>query len=74
LLVLLLGDFVDPDAEADLVVSELDGVLAHITEIQGTIEQYNEYQRLFDMEPHDFGPMLQCEKEANARHQVEDTS
>ena len=29
-----------------------------------------EYQRLFELEPEDFGPMVQCEKEANARHQL----
>ena len=29
-----------------------------------------EYQKLFELDPEDFGPMLQCEKEANAKHQV----
>ena len=35
-----LGDFVDPDAEADIVVADLDRVLAHIAEVQATIETY----------------------------------
>ena len=60
----------DPDAEADVVVADLERVLQHITEVQATIETYKEYQRLFELEPEDFGPMVQCEKEANARHQL----
>ena len=30
----------DPDAEADIVVADLDRVLAHIAEVQATIETY----------------------------------
>ena len=60
----------DPDADPEMMVVELDRILQHLAEVQVTIETYTEYNRLFELEPEDFGPMLQCEKEANAKQQL----
>lgn len=64
------GEFVDPDSDPEMMVVELDRILQHIAEIQATIETYNEYNNLFQLEPEDFGPMVQCEKEATAKQQL----
>jgi hypothetical protein len=41
---LYADDYVNPDAEAEAVVSDLEGVLAHLEELKAAVETYKEYQ------------------------------
>jgi hypothetical protein len=45
------GDYVNPDAEADAVVADLEGVLAHLEELKAAVETYKEYQVGFPYNP-----------------------
>ncbi|KAG1661620.1 hypothetical protein FOA52_002850, partial [Chlamydomonas sp. UWO 241] len=67
---LLEGDYIDPDAEPETVVEDLEQVLAHVRELGGTAEQYKEYQKLFELDIDDFGAHSLCEKEVSTRYQL----
>ena len=63
------GDYINPDADPDAVVADLDQVLANIHELSEACKTYQQYQKMFELESvEDFGALLQCEKEANAKH------
>lgn len=64
------GDYINPDADPEVVVADLEGVLQHLNELQAACETYKEYQRLFELEPDEFANLMQVEKEANAKYQV----
>ena len=46
----LAGDYVNPDADAEVVVADLESVLQHIQELSQACDTYKEYQRLFDLD------------------------
>ncbi len=37
---LLPGDYIDPDVDPEVVVADLDGVLAHLQELRGACDTY----------------------------------
>lgn len=52
------------------VVSELEGLLQHVSGLGEALALYNEYLGLFDADPDDLGTLMAAEKEANSRYQV----
>ena len=51
-------------------MGELEAVTAHIAELSGACDTYKEYERLFELEPGDYGSLVQEEKETGIKYQV----
>lgn len=64
------GKFVDAESDPDEVVTELEGLLQHISGLGEALGVYNQYLTLFDATPDDLNTLAMAEKEANSRYQV----
>ncbi|KAG2501733.1 hypothetical protein HYH03_000233 [Edaphochlamys debaryana] len=64
------GDYINPDADAETVLSDLEGVLSQMRDLATACDTYKEYQALFEMEPDPFTDLAAVEKEANAKYQL----
>eukprot|EP00798_Chlamydomonas_sp_ICE-L_P012761 gene12761-16012_t len=65
-----MGDYVDPDADPEVVVTDMEAMLERVKELNKACETYQGYQRLFELDEDDFGQLVQCEKEANDRYNL----
>jgi hypothetical protein len=67
---MLTGKYVDAAADPEEVVTDLEGMLQHISELGEQMQTYNSYLRMFEMTEDDMSSLQMVEKEANARYQV----
>jgi len=52
------------------VVTDLEGLLQHISGLGEALAVYNQYLNLFDAAPDELNALALAEKEANSRYQV----
>ncbi|KAG2451278.1 hypothetical protein HYH02_003884 [Chlamydomonas schloesseri] len=64
------GDYVNPDADAESVLADLESVLSQLRDLSTACDTYKEYQMLFELEPDSFTDLTAVEKEANAKYQL----
>ncbi|GLC47993.1 hypothetical protein PLESTB_000047400 [Pleodorina starrii] len=64
------GDYINPDADAETVLVDLEGVLSQLRDLSTACDTYKEYQMLFELEPDGFPDLQAVEKEANAKYQL----
>lgn len=64
------GKYVDAESDPEEVVSDLEGLLQHISGLGEALAMYNQYLTLFDSAPDDLNTLALAEKEANNRYQV----
>ncbi|KXZ55711.1 DHC8 protein [Gonium pectorale] len=64
------GDYINPDADAEGVLADLEAVLSQLRDLSTACDTYKEYQTLFELEPDAFTDLTAVEKEANAKYQL----
>lgn len=65
-----VGKYVDAESDPDDVVTDLEGLLQHISGLGEALAVYNQYLALFDAAPDELNILAMAEKEANNRYQV----
>lgn len=69
-----VGKYVDAESDPEEVVTDLEGLLQHISGLGEALGLYNQYLTLFDAAPDELSTLALAEKEANNRYQVTDCS
>lgn len=64
------GKYVDAESDPEEVVTDLEGLLQHISGLGEALGLYNQYLTLFDATPDELSTLALAEKEANNRYQV----
>eukprot|EP00201_Polytomella_parva_P020499 CAMPEP_0175042260 /NCGR_PEP_ID=MMETSP0052_2-20121109/2450_1 /TAXON_ID=51329 ORGANISM="Polytomella parva, Strain SAG 63-3" /NCGR_SAMPLE_ID=MMETSP0052_2 /ASSEMBLY_ACC=CAM_ASM_000194 /LENGTH=3805 /DNA_ID=CAMNT_0016305023 /DNA_START=33 /DNA_END=11446 /DNA_ORIENTATION=+ len=64
------GDYVNPDADADAVLADVESLLHHLRELNTACETYKEYQDLFELDQDAFANLATAEKDAQAKYQL----
>eukprot|EP00242_Pyramimonas_sp_CCMP2087_P005349 CAMPEP_0198205188 /NCGR_PEP_ID=MMETSP1445-20131203/8681_1 /TAXON_ID=36898 /ORGANISM="Pyramimonas sp., Strain CCMP2087" /LENGTH=1441 /DNA_ID=CAMNT_0043877371 /DNA_START=94 /DNA_END=4415 /DNA_ORIENTATION=+ len=64
------GSFMEPDSDPFEVVTELEKIQTDVATMRQRSEQYQEYQKLFNMPMDDFGNLALVEKECANRYGV----
>jgi hypothetical protein len=60
----------DAEADAEEVVSDLEGLLQHVSGLGEALGLYNQYLALFEAPQDDLSTLALAEKEANSCYQV----